>query len=52
MYSPLRVAPAPVTCTQPPVVSVQPGPEETWPVPVPTVVSFTDEGTPELVASG
>ena len=50
MFRPDRTAPLPVTCTQPPEVSDQPVPEDTWPAPVPTVTSLTDEGTPVFVA--
>jgi hypothetical protein len=34
------------------VVSVQPGPDDTSPAPVPIVVSFIEAGTPVLVPSG
>src|SRR5712691_5335956 len=52
MLRPDRVAPLPVTATQPPLLRDHPVPEETCPAPVPTVLSVVPDGTPVLVASG
>src|SRR5580658_10781653 len=49
MYRPVRLAPLPSTSTQPPGLKRHPGPEETWPG---TVWSVIPAGTPVLVASG